>query len=772
MEIAELFAILFKRKWIIIATTTAAILGTILAISRLTPVYETYATLRVMTVTVGDLTWVDYNLSYTKLLANTYTTLSTSGPIYDRIRAELGIQDVPEITVEQVPNTELVSIRVESEDPQLAADVANVLVNTLIEEGTNVFSEDLANSERVLQELEQESREKLTTMREEYRTLLGEEVTPESAARLEELDQQISVEQTNYQRLSNQLADISYIRAVRSNQVRLVEPAYVPDTPSGPNTTLYIVLGVGGGFLAGVVLALLFHVLDRRPRSVVDFAAEHGLTVMGRIPSMWGAEASLLKANEESFLFHTFERLAIEVLHEVGGGHLQRRAKPEEIGKRAISVVSAAADEGKSMVAFGLAVALGRRGLRTLMIDADLSSIPTYSPYVYGLPLQQNPFDLMNIRRIFSRTLGRTSPAQWVSIRLEDGFSINAAQPFPQHDLHLAPISSLKPVIDPTHMLSIDETIDLFLQHVRDSYDFVIIDSPPMLLTSEAVDLLPLVDGSLIVVSARETNEEQAHELVEMIQRTDERIIGVVENHADVRDQHQSYERYAVYRRKNAYFRRMMQTVSERVAEMDSNVPQAPRNRTVRQPVRTEPIRREPARPPVQRSPYQGPDGFDEPTKPGALYLNAQALQDSLQEPEEMHSDGLVDNQFYIGNGHSNGNGNGHANGHSNGNGYATGTETNEQNQAEAIEPDDLTIIEGIGPKYSATLFEMGIVTFADLAACTEADLVAIFNEAGMRKPSSISTWAQQARLAAVEDWAGLEALQEQLTAGRESSNP
>ncbi len=86
---------------------------------------------------------------------------------------------------------------------------------------------------------------------------------------------------------------------------------------------------------------------------------------------------------------------------------------------------------------------------------------------------------------------------------------------------------------------------------------------------------------------------------------------------------------------------------------------------------------------------------------------------------------------------------------------------------ADQGEADDLTRVEGIGPKYSATLMEMGITTFEQVSKMTETELTTIIRDAGMRRPPSVGTWADQAALAAAGKWDELAALQAALTAGR-----
>ncbi len=85
-----------------------------------------------------------------------------------------------------------------------------------------------------------------------------------------------------------------------------------------------------------------------------------------------------------------------------------------------------------------------------------------------------------------------------------------------------------------------------------------------------------------------------------------------------------------------------------------------------------------------------------------------------------------------------------------------------------ATKPDDLTILEGVGPKIAAALVAAGIDTFAKLARTSETDLRAAMDKAELRFVPSLPTWAKQADLIAKGDVQGFEAYRNSLTAGRE----
>jgi len=84
-----------------------------------------------------------------------------------------------------------------------------------------------------------------------------------------------------------------------------------------------------------------------------------------------------------------------------------------------------------------------------------------------------------------------------------------------------------------------------------------------------------------------------------------------------------------------------------------------------------------------------------------------------------------------------------------------------------ASEPDQLTRLEGIGPKVAAALIDAGLDTFTKVAAATIEDFAAALAAAGINFAPSAESWAEQASFAARGDWAGLEELQLRLVSGR-----
>jgi predicted flap endonuclease-1-like 5' DNA nuclease len=96
-----------------------------------------------------------------------------------------------------------------------------------------------------------------------------------------------------------------------------------------------------------------------------------------------------------------------------------------------------------------------------------------------------------------------------------------------------------------------------------------------------------------------------------------------------------------------------------------------------------------------------------------------------------------------------------------------------ELDELQPVEPSDLKIVEGIGPKIEGILNAAGILTFRQLASTSAERLQAILSEAGERyRLADSSSWAEQARLAAGEQWDALAQLQDELKGGREQGPP
>jgi len=95
------------------------------------------------------------------------------------------------------------------------------------------------------------------------------------------------------------------------------------------------------------------------------------------------------------------------------------------------------------------------------------------------------------------------------------------------------------------------------------------------------------------------------------------------------------------------------------------------------------------------------------------------------------------------------------------------GKDGDEKPAAAKVEPDDLTRIEGVGPKLQSILYELGYKTYASLVDIDSGKLKDTVKAAGFKAPVSPESWPQQAKLAADGKWDELDKLQDELSGGR-----
>lgn len=132
MYVLDYLQILWRRKLVIITTALFALATVVAGKVMIPPTYTTTATLRVLTATSGSSDYFDYELGYSDRIMNTYVEIATSSPILTTVLEELGIDTLPKITVEALPDTELLQITVRDTDSTLARNVANTLAEVLV----------------------------------------------------------------------------------------------------------------------------------------------------------------------------------------------------------------------------------------------------------------------------------------------------------------------------------------------------------------------------------------------------------------------------------------------------------------------------------------------------------------------------------------------------------------------------------------------------------------------------------------------------------------
>jgi capsular exopolysaccharide synthesis family protein len=292
------------------------------------------------------------------------------------------------------------------------------------------------------------------------------------------------------------------------NPIIIHEEPALARGPVSPNVTLNLVLGAVVGLIFGIGIAFFLEYLDTSVKSLEDVERYLQVPVLAVIPKNVGVLHKQTGASPDAEAYRIL-RTNIEF----------NRKNPED---NAITVVSGGAGEGKSTTLVNLAYICAQGGYTTLMLDADLRR-----------PRLHTFFDISN-------SVGLTNYLT-TDLMLED-----VVLQTPVDNLYFMP-SGVLPA-DAAGILNSRRMSEL-VQDVKQRFDLVLIDSPPILGVSDAAVIASEVDLTMIVVQHRKLPRNMLLRVKQAVENVGGHVIGVVLNNVDVRsDSHyQYYTSYYTY---------------------------------------------------------------------------------------------------------------------------------------------------------------------------------------------------------------------------------
>lgn len=346
-----------------------------------------------------------------------------------------------------------------------------------------------------------------------------------SAVQYALLQRDVQTSRDLYESLVKKLKDAGIDEGIRSNDLRLVDEAEIPTIPVRPRLPLNLALGLCSGIMIGIAAGFLRASFDDSICTPSDVETQCLLPALAIVPRLSigntrrGIPQRLLGA--AGTLPVTLEQPASQAAE----AYRTLRTTLLSWGKRTpriICFVSGRGREGKSTSAVNTAVVLAQQGSRVLLIDADMRCPTVHSQL--QLPLEKG----------LSECLSQGCAPSPMHIAGTTLFVLTAgARP---------PYTS--------ELLSSTRMKEL-LYKWREEYDFVIVDTPPVLAFTDGVVVAGLADATVVVVRATTTNSQELWYVRQLLERAKARICGVLLN--DVRFDsftagtlydHQSYARY------------------------------------------------------------------------------------------------------------------------------------------------------------------------------------------------------------------------------------
>ena len=302
-----------------------------------------------------------------------------------------------------------------------------------------------------------------------------------------------------------------------STSIKLLDAAYVPDRPTNKNYTINTFTGVGLGLVFGVTLIVFLGMFDDRIKSPEDVETILRIPLLGTIPQLTktvGPERALLAQHDKDLV-------AVEAVRAI---YSSMHVNPATMASRVFLATSTRPGEGKTFVVTNLALVHAQHGEKVLVIDADLR-LPNVGPSV-GL-------------------VGSTGISRWFN----DESSIDEAIV-----KNVAPNLDVLPVgmscRNPTQVINNEKFVQM-LNEMRMRYDRIFIDSPPLGAVSDALNLIPNVDGVIYIVRYNAISTRNASDCITRMREVGVPIFGAILNRMSIKlssiytdSFDSSYERY------------------------------------------------------------------------------------------------------------------------------------------------------------------------------------------------------------------------------------
>jgi succinoglycan biosynthesis transport protein ExoP len=325
-----------------------------------------------------------------------------------------------------------------------------------------------------------------------------------------------------YNTLYARVKEAGIVAASKSINIRVADNARVLDSPTSPKPLTNLGIGLFVAIVGGVFLAFARETLDTKVRTLEDVRRSVGLSTISMVPIATGASGYSLFGSSPALngpAKFLLDQPASEQSEAFRGIHTSVMLSQPDHPPQVLLVASSVPGEGKSTVAVNLGIALAQQG-RTCILDADLRR-----------PSIGKAFHL-NGGEGLADYLNETASLESIVTSVPDVTTLTI-------------IGAGKHVDDPGKFIS-SERMRQLIQSLRKLFDFVIIDSPPVLPYADGRALAPFVDGIVFVGRAGEVTRDAMSRSMELLRDVHSApILEVVLNAADTASQ--SYGRYKYY---------------------------------------------------------------------------------------------------------------------------------------------------------------------------------------------------------------------------------
>jgi exopolysaccharide transport family protein len=337
------------------------------------------------------------------------------------------------------------------------------------------------------------------------------------------------------------------------SEARVISPATPPQGKSKPKTGMILALGILGGIALGTALGFLRDIMDRVFRTAAQIEAALQLPCLSLVPLLRNPEQKKLSPRAAVQVDRDFGQRTLSTssgmywaatamplsrfAESIRSVKLAIDLNPMKTSNKIVGITSALPNEGKSTIAASLAQLIAHAGKRVIIVDCDLRN-PSLSANL-APNATAGIIDVLSGARSLEETVWRD----------------------PKTNLAFLPAAKRAPLFHTSEILSAEHTRKLF-DKLRATYDYVIVDLPPLAPIVDVRATTPLIDCFILVVEWGRTRTDVVQHALHTAPNVYEALIGTVLNKTDMKAM-KRYDNYHNDYYNNEHYTRYGQVTAE-----------------------------------------------------------------------------------------------------------------------------------------------------------------------------------------------------------------
>ncbi len=354
---------------------------------------------------------------------------------------------------------------------------------------------------------------------------------PKQALELARLKRQVEVDQRTYMLMTEKLEETKITEAGQNENIRILDRPEMPELPIKPKKKLNLLLGAILGLGLGIGLTFLREYFDDSIKHP-DELERMGFSILATIPEISPKEVVEKARRKTEELDETFEAAQIiprlithfDPKSPISEAYRTFRTnlyfKNHRKEKHVILVTSSAPKEGKSTTVVNLAITLAQLGSKTVIVDTDLRR-----PVIHSI------FNLKKEVGVTNYLVAKAGLDDIIKPSFIDNLFIITSGPLPPN---------------PSELLGSDE-MKQFIAEVKEQFDVVLFDSPPVIAVTDSALLSTMVDGVVLVIKAHQTHREAVRRAKMLLENVEANIFGCLLNSVKIEKSYGSYFYYYYY---------------------------------------------------------------------------------------------------------------------------------------------------------------------------------------------------------------------------------